>query len=129
MSRAKLFPVPALRRRAIWAFVLAQLPQLINIAIMFVGMSYPALKVSMGTQIGALVVMIVLTLGAAIWIGVTSRRINRGAVARDGAVCVHCLYHLPVECAQGTCPECGHTFTHEENRLAWGVGSKVSKSV
>jgi hypothetical protein len=124
MPSPKLFPVPALRRRAIWGFVLAQLPQALNIAIMFLGLTYPVLKVPLVVHMWALGVMIVLSMAITIWLGVTNHRIAREAMARNGAVCIHCLYHLPIEDAKGNCPECGHSFSHESNRLAWGLRSR-----
>lgn len=57
-----------------------------------------------------LAALMALTLGALVLFWVLERRLRRRAEALNWRTCTHCLY--PLQGDSGTCPECGHEFTH-----------------
>lgn len=47
------------------------------------------------------------------------RRIKGAYTASGGRLCTHCEHDLRDLGDIGTCPECGHAFDIERDRLAW----------
>lgn len=115
----RAFPIPAFRRQMLIGLAAGFAPGLLHMAYMLVVLVWPSMKLPPSLllwTVGAMCVLCVLT---SIWTTLRQRKTAKAALARGGAVCIHCLYLLPTEDDTGTCPECGQTFTKVENRVSW----------
>jgi hypothetical protein len=114
--------IPGLQRRRFWLISLATGTQL-AILVYTLGqlLWFPASKVPIGVHVWANAASILFIIACTMVMSWLNYRTRDCAIARHGAICIHCLYDLPQDQAQGTCPECGHAFTARNNRIAWDM--------
>lgn len=69
--------------------------------------------------VATLIPILALAIAAAITTRIAARRSRREIIAADYCLCLECRYPLATLPAEGTCPECGAAYEHEQVRECW----------
>lgn len=69
--------------------------------------------------VATLIPILALAIAAAITTRIAARRSRREVEAADYCLCLECRYPLGTLPAEGTCPECGAAYEHDQVRTCW----------
>lgn len=76
---------------------------------------WPSLA-SLGSMLAPVIAFVV---GATVANRIASGLSRREIIAADYCLCLECRYPLGTLPAEGTCPECGAAYEHEQVRTCW----------